>query len=492
VSVENVSNDYDVVVVGHGVAGLSAACTALQAGARVAILERAPREDRGGNTRWTEAFLRLKSMDAVADDFESHFAANAGHHLDPELIAETAGDFTSRSQITKTLGFTDPDVIATFAENAPAAVRWLSSFGVRFDWLPLYFVTTSTTRIGTVGGGLSIVESLGDWAEKHGAAVHYRTTARRLLQDESGAVVGVEAVGAGNRPLTVRAPSVILASGGFQGNQEMLAQYLGPQSRYLRPVARGGYYDRGEGIRMALDIGAAPAGDYTRFHAEPLDPRSGAPEPVVMIFNYGILVNRTGQRFIDEAPAAADATYEAVTRVIYEQPDGIAWLVLDAGLAEVPNWRRAVRSDQSPVEAATIEELARKIGVEPSALARTVDGYNAACPLDQTPFDPLRPDGLAAAALAPPKSNWARPIAKPPFVAFPIICGNCFTFGGLKIDPSARVLNMDGEAIPGLYAAGETIGLYYGTYTGATSVLRGATFGRIAGADAVRLANLNR
>lgn len=478
---------FDVIVVGHGVAGLSAACTALQAGARVAILERAPKEDRGGNTRWTEAFLRMKSEDAVADDFESHFAKHAGHHLDPELVAEMAGDFASRSQISKALGLSDPDLISTFAEHAPAAVKWLKSFGVRFDWLPIYFVTTSTTRLGTVGGGLSIVESLGDWAERSGATVYYKTTARRLLTDASGAVTGIEAVGPGNRPMQLHAPAVILASGGFQGNPEMLAQYMGPTSRYLRPVARGGYYDRGEGIRMALDIGAAPSGDYTRFHAEPLDPRSGAPEPVVMIVNYGILVNSDARRFIDEAPATIDATYEAITRVINEQPGGIAWLVLDSRLHDVPNWRRAVRSDQPPVEAPTLGALAAKIGMEADALAATVARYNAACQGPQETYDPLKADGLATVGLEPRKSNWSRPIEKAPFLAFPIICGNCFTFGGLKVDAAARVLNMDGEAIPGLYAAGETMGIYYGTYTGATSVLRGATFGRIAGAEAAGL-----
>ena len=235
---------------------------------------------------------------------------------------------------------------------------------------------------------------------------------------------------------------------------------------------------------MALAIGAAPAGDYTRFHAEPLDPRSGAPEPVVMIFNYGILVDVRGRRFTDEAPSSADATYEAVTRIIAEQPDGQAWLILDGRLDEIPGWKRAVRSDQPPVQADTLEALAEKISVPVAELIETVRGYNAACPSGE-PFRPEQPDQIATVAgYAPRKSNWAFPLMHAPFRAYPIICGNCFTFGGLKIDPDARVLNRDGEAIPGLYAAGETIGLYWGTYTGATSVLRGAVFGRIAGEQA--------
>lgn len=475
---------YDVVVVGSGIAGLSAAITARRAGARVAVLERSPIEDRGGNTRWTEAFLRLKSEAAVADDFVDHFARNAGHHLDPDIVAETAGDFESRSPISRALGFTDPDLIARFAEEAPATIGWLKSFGVRFEFLPLYFITTSTTRLGTVGGGRAMVEALGSWADGNGVATFYRTTARRLIEDGSGAIVGVDAVGLGNRRMEFRAPSVVLASGGFEGNPEMLARYLGPNSRYIRPVARGGYYNRGEGIEMALAAGAAPAGDFTRFHAEPLDPRSGAPEPVVMIFNYGIMVDIHGRRFTDEAPWSADATYEAVTRIIGEQPNGMAWLILDARLSDIPVWQRAVRSDQSPVAADSLAVLAEKIGVPVDELTATVRAFNAATPAGGA-FEPGKPDNRATkVGFAPRKSNWAFPIETAPFMAFPIMCGNCFTFGGLKVDPKARVLNRDGEAIPGLYAAGETIGLYWGTYTGATSVLRGAVFGRIAGAEA--------
>jgi tricarballylate dehydrogenase len=474
---------FDVVVVGCGIAGLSAAASALQAGKRVAVLERAPREERGGNTRWTEALLRMKSEREVSDDFEAHFARNAGHYLDPELIAETARDWDNWPGIIKTLGFTDPEVIATFAKNAAPTVAWLKSFGVRFDFLPTYFITACQPRMAPIGGGLTLVEALASWCDQNGAQFFYETTARSLIQDEAGVVVGVECVAAGHKALRLSAPAVVLACGGFEGNPEMLTHYLGPRARYLRPVARGGYYNKGEGIRMALAVGAAASGDYGSIHAEPLDPRSGATEPVVMVFNYGILVNARAQRFVDEAPATVDATYEAITRVIFEQPEGIAYCILDSKIDEVPGWQRSVRSDRPPVTAASLAELADKLGLEAGALAATVEAYNAACP--QGAFKPLELDGLSTrVGFAPRKSNWARTLDKPPFLAFPIICGNCFTFGGLKVDARARVIDADGNAIPGLYAAGETIGLYYGSYAGATSVLRGAVFGRIAGLDA--------
>ena len=431
--------------------------------------------------------MRMKSEDEVADDFEAHFMANAGYHLDPSLVQETAGGFDERSALAKTLNMTDPDVIATFAENAGPTLQWLKSFGIKFDFLPSYLITTCTTRLAPIGGGLALVEALGDWIESNGVDVRYETSARALLRDENGAVKGVRATGPDGCTIALTAAAVVLASGGFEGNPEMLVHYLGGQARYLRPVARGGYYNKGEGIRMALKAGAAPSGDYSLFHAEPLDPRSGLPEPIVLIFNYGILVNQSGERFVDEAPATVDATYEAITREIHAQPESIAYAIFDSKIDDVPNWRRAVRTDVPPFEASTLEELADLLGVNTASLRYTIEAYNRACPSDVSAFKPLETDDLATTAgYVPRKTNWSRPIDAAPFLAFPIMCGNCFTFGGLKVDPLARVLDTDGRPINGLYAAGETMGLYYGTYTGATSVLRGAVFGRIAGREAAR------
>lgn len=478
---------WDLVVVGHGIAGLSAAVSAAEMGAKVVLLERAPKDDCGGNTRWTDALMRLKSEDAVADDFESHFAANAGHHLDPSLTADLARAPEDQPAILRTLGITDPDVISTFADETPGTIAWLKSHGVKFDFQPTYFITTCTPRMGPNGGGLALVEALTTAAERLGVTIHYETAAIGLIEDNG--ITGVQALGPCHARREIRARSTMLASGGFEGNPAMLSQYLGASARYLRPVARGGHYNKGEGIRMALGAGAATAGDFGAIHAEPLDPRSGLPEPIVLVFNYGVLVNRNGRRFVDEAPATVDATYEAITRIIPSQPGGIAWAVFDAGIEDVPNWRVSVRSDQPPIEAGTLADLAARTGIDETGLADTIDRFNAACGNSEG-FKPLDLDGLASAPEGQSaKSNWARPIAHPPFYAFPIICGNCFTFGGLRCDAQARVLNIQGDPIPGLYAAGETMGLYHGTYTGATSVLRGAVFGRIGGQHAATSAS---
>ncbi|MEO7727497.1 MAG: FAD-dependent tricarballylate dehydrogenase TcuA [Burkholderiales bacterium] len=475
----------DVIVAGCGIGGMAAAVAALQAGASVTVLERAPHEERGGQTRYTEAYFRMKSDHAVTDDFESHLAENASGYLDPSLVHETARPRASWPAVVKSLSFNDPELISTFADSAGPTVQWMKQFGLRFDFLPTQFLTKSQPRLLPVGGGLALIEALGAAAEKMGAKFEYETAASALIQNGDGAVVGVRANGKGGRTREFKGKAVVLACGGFEGNAEMLTRYLGPRSIYLRPVCRGGYYNKGEGICMALDIGAAPCGDFGSYHAEPVDPRSGIAEPSVFIFCYGILVNREGRRFTDEAPATVDACYEKVTRQIFNQTDGLAYVVLDARHMDVPNYKLGLRTDQPPIAANSIRELAAKIDVPAAALEETVAGYNSACRGGE--FKPLALDGLATSSLAPAKSNWAHPLDRAPFHAYPIISSNVFTFGGLKIDSRARVLNKEGDAIPGLYAAGEIIGSYYRNYTGATSVLKGAVFGRLAGTDAAAI-----
>lgn len=472
----------DVVVVGCGIGGLASAVSALEGGARVTVLERAPQEERGGQTRYTEAYLRMKSETEVSDDFEDFLARNASGAIDPALVAETGRAEADRSHAARGLSLFEPDVIGTFAEEAPATIAWMKGFGLRFEALPTQFLTKSQPRLLPVGGGAALVEGLAAEAERAGATFLYQCTATGLDLDEAGKVCGLHYRDASGKLARLAADAVVLACGGFQGNAEMMAQYLGPRASYLRPVARGGYFNKGEGIRMALSAGAAPCGDFGDYHAEPVDPRSGIAEPSVFIFSYGILVNTLGRRFVDEAPTTVDACYERTTRAIYHEPQGLAWCVLDARHLEIPNYRLGLRTDQPPVVAETVADLARAIEVDADELAATMEAYNAACKAAAgAPYTPLQLDGLATEGLKPAKSNWAHPVDKAPFHAYPIMSSNVFTYGGLKIDSQARVLDPDGQAIQGLYAAGEIIGSYYRNYAGGTSVLKGAVFGRQAG-----------
>jgi tricarballylate dehydrogenase len=482
-SAEQDGYGYDLVVVGCGVAGLSAAVAAAEGGARVAVLERAPREERGGQSRWTEAYLRMKSHTEVTDDFEAMLAENGSPpYLDPDLAGEVARGTEHRAGHARGVALLDPEVVGTFADEAGPTIAWLKGLGVRFDFLATQFLTKSQPRLLPVGGGAALVEALAARAEALGVAFDYETTAQSLIQDEDGRVTGVVARAEGGLR-RFRGP-VALAAGGFEGNGEMLTRYLGPRSVYLRPVCKGANYNRGEGIRMALDIGAAASGDFGSYHAEPVDPRSGIAEPSVFIFPYGILVNKEGVRFCDEAPGTVDAYYERVTRRIYEQTEGIAWVVLDARHLRIPNYKLGVRTDKPPIVGQSVAELARAIGLRPEALEATVEAYNAACMEGE--WKPFELDGLATQGLHPPKSNWATPLVEPPFHAYPIVSSNVFTFGGVKVDSRARVLDANDRPIPGLYAAGEVVGMYWGNYTGATSVLKGLVFGRLAGTDAAR------
>jgi tricarballylate dehydrogenase len=477
---------FDVVVAGSGVAGLSAAVAAAEGGAKVVVLERAPREGRGGQSRYTEAYLRMKSETEVTDDFETHLAANGSGALDPDLIAELARPPADRAAYARALGVVDPDVVQTFAEQAGPTIAWMKGFGVRFDFLPTQFLTKSQPRLLPVGGGLALVEALAAKAESLGVAFRYETTALRLEQDGEGRVAAL--VARDGDGLVRLAGQVVLACGGFEGSAEMMTRYVGPRAVYLRPICKGGYFNRGEGIRMALDIGAAGAGEFGSFHAEPIDPRSGVSEPSVFIFPYGILVNKDGRRFTDEAPGTVDAHYERVTRRIFEQRDGISWVILDARHMRIPNYRLGIRTDKPPIVADSIAGMAAALDLPADALQATVAEYNAACrPGD---FRPLELDALATQGLAPVKSNWATPLDEAPYHAYPIMSANVFTFGGLQVDAFARVVDGDGRPVPGLYAAGEIIGMYYGTYTGATSVLKGMVFGRIAGEDAAQRQNI--
>jgi tricarballylate dehydrogenase len=221
-------------------------------------------------------------------------------------------------------------------------------------------------------------------------------------------------------------------------------------------------------------------------HAEPVDARSKNSAPVVLVYPYGIVVDKNGRRFFDEGAGLVHQTWEWFARDVHFNMSGsIAHAILDSRLFEIPDYQRAIRSEVPPVRARTLTELAELIGVDASNLSDTVVNYNAACLGDASNFDATRCDGLAAArTLQPPKSNWARAISMPPFLAYPLVGAVAYTFGGVATDTRARVTR-NGAPIPGLFAAGEITGHFYATAPNAVSMLRALVFGRIAGHEAV-------
>jgi tricarballylate dehydrogenase len=299
-------------------------------------------------------------------------------------------------------------------------------------------------------------------------------------------ICGVEIQSKDGVTTTLDADAVVIASGGFQGNRAMMRAQFGLKGETVQLISPGTHFDTGDGIRMAIDQGATISGDWNGMHIEPVDPRSHHSAPVVLVYPYGIVVDQGGRRFFDEGADLVHETWEGFARDIhFGRPNNIAYAVLDSCLFDIPGYQRAIRSDVPPYQSQALEGLAAQIGIPARSLQETVDAFNAAATGDAARFDATRCDGLAAAkTLTPPKSNWARAITKPPYLAYPLVGAIAYTFGGLATNQKAEVLCERGP-ISGLYAAGETTGHFYGTAPNAVSVLSALVFGQIAGREAI-------
>jgi tricarballylate dehydrogenase len=312
----------------------------------------------------------------------------------------------------------------------------------------------------------------------------YGYTAKTLLT-ENGQITGLK-IARDNTHEILTADAVILATGGFQANGEMMRQHLGPKAEMMRLISPGTCFNTGDGIRMAFEIGATGAGDWSGMHAEPVDARSKSSAPVVLVYPYGVVVDQNGWRFFDEGGGLVHETWEWFARNIhFKTPNSIAYAILDSRFLEISDYQRAIRSEIPPVRGDTLADLAKLLGVNGANLEQTIATYNVSCTGDLASFDATRCDGLVASNdLHPPKSNWARAIEVPPFFGYPLVGAIAYTFGGLATDEHARVMRA-GTPIPGLYAAGEITGHFYTTAPNAVSILRALVFGRIAGREAV-------
>jgi tricarballylate dehydrogenase len=378
----------------------------------------------------------------------------------------------------------DASYFRTLEDHATATIGWLQGHGVEFV-TPLYYLSAGPARIQPVGGGGVIVEKLVDTAKRAGVKFVYDAPVSRLVMAEGNRVSGVEAR-CSDGVTMLDADAVILACGGFQGNSAMMRAHFGPGAEMIKLISPGTRFDTGDGIRMATEQGASISGDWNGMHIEPVDPRSQHSAPVVLVYPYGIVVDQDGHRFFDEGGGLMHETWEALARDIhFARPKRMAYAILDSRLFEIEGFERAIRSDVPPYRAQSLEQLAARIGVPAANLRETVDAFNAAATGEPSRFDASRCDGLATASeLKPPKSNWARAIAKPPFLAYPLVGAVAYTFGGLATNDRAEVLCEQGP-MPGLYAAGETTGHFYGSAPNAVAVLRALVFGKIAGREAV-------
>ena len=485
--------EFDVVVVGGGNAALCAALAAREAGARVLLLEKAPPHERGGNSfftaggfRFTHAGLEDLRKDVLVDLTDEEAAAV---DVPPYTSDQFLGDLM---RLTENLS--DSDLADVLIRGSRPTVVWMRRHGVRW----ILMMARQSYHVGgkhlfwgglnveAVGGGPGLIEALYDGAERLGVAVSYGTKATGLRLDGRGAIRGIACRGADGF-FEVATRAVVLASGGFEANPEWRTRYLGPGWELAH--VRGTRHNTGDGIRIAIEIGAQPFGNWSGCHAVAWD--AGSPPfgdrrvgDMFQKHSYplGIIVNVRGERFVDEGADFRNYTYAKYGRDILKQPQRLAFQIFDQKVVPILREEYRIR-EVTKGEAGTIEELARQLEIDPANLVRTVEGFNKAV-LPGT-FNPAVLDGKGTRDITPPKSNWAQPLDTPPFVGYAVTCGITFTFGGLRVTPRAEVLDTEDRPIPGLLAAGELVGgLFYENYPGGTGLMAGAAFGRLAGEQA--------
>lgn len=483
----------DVVVIGAGNAALCAALSARETGASVCVLERASEEECGGNTRFTAGAMRVCYRGV--DDLKK---------LMPDLSEEETArtDFGSYTEddffddmFRVTQYRADPNHVETLVRKSFDTLLWMRQKGVRF--VPIYgrqafnvngrFKFWGGLTVESWGGGPGLIDQLTAAARREGIEILYNTRAMEFLFD-GVRVTGIR-VRSGDELWDINARSVVIASGGFQSNPEMRTRYLGPGWELAK--VRGTRFNTGDGIRMALAIGASNTGNWSGCHAVGWE--RNAPEYGDLAvgdafqkhsYPFSIMVNADGKRFVDEGADFRNYTYAKYGRIILEQPQQFAWQIFDKKVLHL--LRDEYRIKQvTKVSANTIEELASKLeGVNPEAFLNTVKEYNTAVRAD-VPFNPNEKDGRSTKGLALPKSNWANLIDEPPFEAYAVTCGITFTFGGLRINAEGSVLDENHSPIRNLYAAGELVGgIFYFNYPGGSGLTSGAVFGRIAGRSA--------
>jgi tricarballylate dehydrogenase len=487
-------DEYDVVVVGAGNAALCAALAANEAGASVVVLERAPKAERGGNTAFTAGGMRF-AYNGIDDILELCPELSASDIESTDFGAYTEDDFyNDMCRVTEYR--TDPDLTDILVKRSFETLKWMRSKGVRFA--PIYgrqafkvdgkFKFWGGMTLETWGGGPGLVESLVAAAEAADIEIVYGARALELRRDTHGRVSGVVAQTAGERR-DINAAAVILACGGFEANAEWRTRYLGPGWDLAK--VRGSRFNMGDGIRMALDIGAMPWGHWSGAHAVGWDLNAPHYGDLAVgdgfqkhSYPFGIMVNADGKRFVDEGADFRNYTYAKYGHRILSQPQQFAWQIFDQKVTHLLRDEYRIRQ-VTKVTSDSISGLAAKLeGVDPDQFVKTIEEFNASVKTE-VPFNPNVKDGRRTVGLQIDKTNWANPLDTPPYEAYAVTCGLTFTFGGLRISKDAEVLDTENEPIPGLYACGELVGgIFYFNYPGGTGLTNGSVFGRIAGSEA--------
>ena len=456
----------DIVVIGGGNAALCAAMTAAEDGARVMILEAAPKAYRGGNSRHTRNFRCMHS---------SPLGPLVESYSEEEYLADL---------LKVTDGKTDTHLARLAIRSSEACLPWMEARGVRFQ--PSLSGTLSLARTNAffLGGGKSLVNAYYRTAERLGVDVRYEAPVTHLEIDEDRiAAVDFTHEGKSRR---VEPKAVVVASGGFQADTDWLARAWGPAAKNF--LIRGTPYNRGVVLADLLDQGVEQVGDPTQCHAVAIDGRApkfdGGIVTRLDCVPFSIVVNKKAERFYDEGEDVWPKRYAIWGRLVAAQPDQVGYVIIDSKSLEL-----FMPSVFPPIAADSIEALAEKLELPTDRLRATVDEFNAACG-DTSAFHPTELDGVATTGLNPPKTNWARPITEPPFYGYSLRNGVTFTYLGLKVDDKAQC-SIGNRPVRNLWAAGETMaGSILGQgYLAGFGMTIGTVFGRIAGKEAANHAN---
>ncbi len=486
-----------VIIVGSGNAALCAAISALEHGSEVLILEAADEKEAGGNSKYTAGAMRF-----VYDSGEEllHLLNDPN---DQRLEVTDFGSYPKEKFENDLLGFNDGRPLSPqqkiLISNSKETIQWLADHNIKFD--PIYsrqsfqkdgkYIFWGGLTLEAKGEGVGLVDAQLKRVIELGGTIEYNHKVTKL-QSENNTINGVVCEIDGNE-VFFKANAVVLGCGGFESSKKLRAKYMGDQ--WADSMVRGTRHNLGAGIEMALEVGAAFEGNPEGCHATPMDmymPENGNLDiPFIERKQYrkicyflGIMVNADGNRFVDEGINFRNYTYAQFGKAILKQPKGFAYQVFDKKVEHLL-YSEYFFWDAHFIESNTLEGLVDQMqNVDKNQMLKTINEYNLA--VDKTvDFDPTILDGKSTKGLELNKTNWANALDTPPFKAYPVRCGITFTYGGLKVNDQAAVINMDGNEIKGLFACGELVGgVFYNGYPGGSGLTSGAVFGKIAGQSA--------
>ena len=487
------TNYADVIIVGTGNAGFAAAVSASENGAKVLMLEKASKDYMGGNSALTihmrfayNSFSDLLPL--VKDDKQTY---NKLYNKKLQELSEVVTEYTESDYLKDimnvTSGKSDKILSKELVTNSLPTIKWMNKLG--HLWSPTFDNPTSANVVSFNGKGYGLIQRWKKIALNKGVNIKYNHQVIDLIKNNEDKISGVVAK-TNNENKIYYANSVILACGSFESNAQMRAKYLGEQWRNVK--LRGIPNNTGEGLEMAISHGAIPYDDWSTCHASPQDinrPDYDLPGENKSgdywsryAYPFSIMVNINGNRFIDEGETWRGLTYAKTGKAILEQKNNMAFQLFDSKHVKAGVLKKY--KNPTRYQAGTLIDLANKIKITDTAnFINNINTFNKA--VQSGNYNPHKLDGKKVKNIFPSRSNWALPLDNPPYLAYPVICGMTFCYGGLKTSINGELINKNGDIINGLYAVGEMLGgLWHNNYPSGGGMMAGAVFGKNAGKHA--------